>query len=210
MARGGREKTANGPERRCIATGDTAPKAGLIRFVVGPDQTIVPDVAGKLPGRGIWVSADRRALEKAAKKGLFKRAAGAPVRVPESLVADVEAALVQRLVGRLSVARKAGQAVAGATKVRDWLSKDVVACLVQAADGSEREKRKMRPPEGPDSRFEVLTAAEIGLSFGREHVIHAALAAGGLADSFREDAMRLSGVRDLDGSTAAGKVKKTI
>ncbi len=210
MARGGRDKTRGDPERRCIATGQTGPKAGLIRFVVSPENVIVPDIAGKLPGRGIWISADRAAISLAVAKNLFQRAVGKPVSVPDSLIGDVEALLVQKAVERLSIARKAGQAVAGATKVKDWLAKDEAALLIQAVDGSAREKSRLRPPAGPDSRFEVLSASEIGLSFGREHVIHAALAAGGLAEGFREDAMRLSGVRDLDGGSSAGKVKKTI
>ena len=74
MTRGGREKEQDDPERKCIATGEVSPKAGLIRFVVGPDGTVVPDVAGKLPGRGMYVSADRAAITKAATKGLFSRA----------------------------------------------------------------------------------------------------------------------------------------
>lgn len=210
MARGGREKDRSQPERRCIASGQTGPKSELIRFVASPDGAIVPDIAGKLPGRGIWVSANRSALEKAMSKGLFQRAAGQSVTVTPSLVADVEALLAQRLIERMSLARKAGQAVSGATKVKGWLAKDQAALLIQAIDGSPREKSRLRPPDGPDSQFEVLTASEIGLSFGREHVIHAALAAGGLARGFREDAMRLSGVRELDGGESAGKVKKTI
>ena len=178
--------------------------------MVAPDDVVVPDVAEKLPGRGIWLSATRAALTKAVEKRLFSKAAGRSVSVPESLVDDVQALLLQRATERLSLARKAGQAVAGATKVKDWLIKDEAMLLLQASDGSPREKSRFRPPDGEDTHIEVLTASEIGLSFGREHVIHAALAAGGLAESFREDAMRLSGVRDLHGGTSAGKVKKTI
>ena len=91
MGRGGQPKDrSEGPERKCIATGEAQPANGLIRFVVGPDGQIAPDIAGKLPGRGIWVSADRAALEKAAKKGLFARAARQPVTVPDDLLALVE------------------------------------------------------------------------------------------------------------------------
>jgi len=209
LARGGRSKDRTAPERRCIATGAVRPKPELIRFVASPDGEIIADIAGKLPGRGIWVSARRPALEKAIGKRLFSRAAGMAVSIPDGLLADVEAALVQRLVQTLALARKAGQAVGGATKVKDWLVSERAALLIQAMDGSPRERARMRPPDGPDSLIEALSAEEIGLSFGREHVIHAALAAGGLAETFREDAMRLSGVRELDGGISAGKVKKT-
>lgn len=209
MTRGGREKDRTVTERRCIVTGEVGDTDGMIRFVVGPDDTIVPDVAGKLPGRGIWVTARRGALETAVKKNLFARAARSPVKLPPALVADVEARLVERLVGHMSLARKAGQAVAGREKVLDWLEKGQAVLLFQASDGSPREKSRLRPPPGKGTRFEVLTASELGLSFGREHVIHAALAAGGLAGKAREDAMRLSGVRELDGGRPAGKVRQT-
>jgi predicted RNA-binding protein YlxR (DUF448 family) len=211
MGRGGRKTYRDDPERRCIVSGETHPKRGLIRFVVSPEGEVVPDVLGRLPGRGLWVSAERAQLETAVAKKLFSRAARAQVSVPGDLIASVEAALLRRTVDLLSMARKAGQAVTGFEKVKDWLVKDQAAILLQAADGSERGKSKLRPPGGRGSFFDVLTASELGLAFGREHVIHAALAPGGLADKFREDAVRLSGVReDGGGGPATGKVKKTI
>lgn len=207
MARGGRDKNRSEPERRCIVSGDAEPRSGLIRFVVGPDNVVVPDILEKLPGRGIWVSADRSSLEQAVKKNAFSRAARKTVIIPDSLVRDIEEGLVARLTGRLSVARKAGAAVAGFEKVKDWLGKDVVEILFQATDGSERGKLKLRPPRGKDCFFEVLSASELGLSFGRENVIHAALAAGGLVEGIRRDALRLSGVRENGGGVSTGKVK---
>ena len=207
MSRGGKDKTRDDPERRCIATGEVQPKRGLIRFAVSPDGVVVPDVLEKLPGRGIWVAADRAALETATKKGLFARAAKQAVTVPETLVEDVEALLVRRLIDGLSMARKAGRAIAGYEKVRDWLGKEDARILFQASDGSERGKSKLHAPGGRGSYFEVLTASELGLSFGRERVIHAALGFGGLTERIREDAIRLSGVREVDGGAATGKAK---
>jgi len=209
LTRGGREKTSGDPERRCIATGEVQPKRGLIRFGVSPDGIIVPDILEKLPGRGIWVSAEREALEKTVGKGLFARAARQQVTVPENLVADVEAALAKRLIDGISMARKAGKAVAGFEKVKDWLGREEARILFQATDGSERGKSKLHPPGGRGSFFQVLTASELGLSFGRERVIHAALGFGGLTERIREDAIRLSGVREVDGGETTGKVKKT-
>jgi predicted RNA-binding protein YlxR (DUF448 family) len=210
MTRGGTKMVREVPERRCIATGAVGPKAGLIRFVVGPDGAVVPDLAGKLPGRGIWVTADRAALEKAASKGLFARAAKAPVKVPEGLAEAVEAGLARRVVDLLSMARKAGQAVAGYEKVRGWLDEGRAKVLIQASDGSERGRSKLRPPGGEATFIGVLRASELGLAFGREHVIHAALAAGGLTERIGEDARRLSGVRERDGDAVTGKAKKTV
>ncbi len=210
MGRGGAQKNRSEPERRCIATGSVNPSRGLIRFVLGPDNAVVPDIAGKLPGRGMWVSSDRSALEEAVTRNHFARSAKAPAQASPDLVDAVEAALTRRLTDLLSLARKAGKAVAGYEKVKSWLDREDAVLLFQASDGSGRGKGKLRPPGGRGSHFEVLTASELGLSFGREHVIHAALAAGGLTDGIRDDALRLSGVRENDGASATGKVKKTI
>ncbi len=207
MSRGGRDKDRSDPERRCIATGDVQPKRGLIRFVVSPDNVVTPDILGKLPGRGIWVAAERSALEAAVAKKLFSRAAKQQVAVPDTLVTDVEALLLKRVTDGISLARKAGKAVAGFEKVKDWLGRDEARILLQASDGSERGKSKLYAPGGRGSFFEVLTASELGLSFGRERVIHAALGFGGLTERIREDAIRLSGVRDLDRGKTTEKVK---
>ncbi|WP_127901436.1 RNA-binding protein [Solirhodobacter olei] len=208
MTRGGAGKAADEPERRCIVTGEVQPKGGLIRFVVSPAGEVVPDILGRLPGRGIWVSADRAAIEKAAKKGLFARAARQAVTAPEGLAADVEAQLARRVVDLVSLARKAGEAVVGYEKVKDWLGKDRAAVLIQASDGSERGKSKLHPPAGPDSLIGCLSRQEMGLAFAREHAIHGALAAGGLATRVVEEAAKLARLRGLNGGGAAGKDTK--
>ncbi|MEZ5750505.1 MAG: RNA-binding protein [Paracoccaceae bacterium] len=205
MARGGREKDSDGPERRCIVSGQSQPRAGLIRFVVGPDASIVPDIAGKLPGRGIYVAADRAALEQAVKKRLFSRAAKMQVAVPDGLVETVHALVLKRVQETLSLARKAGQAVAGYEKVRDWLQQGEAAVLLQASDGSERGKTKLRAPEGEDTHVTCLTASELGFAFAREHVIHAALAAGSLSSRVVEEAAKLARLREQNGGDSAGE-----
>ena len=195
MTRGGRDKLQDDPERKCIATGEVQPKAGLIRFCLGPDDMIVPDLLARLPGRGFYVSADRAAIEKAAKKGLFARAARQPVKVPDDLADLVESLLLRRVIDLLSLARKAGDAVMGYEKVKEWLMKDKARVLIQASDGSERGKTKLRAPEGKNRFIGFLTAGEMGLAFGRERAIHAALAAGGLTTRVVEEAARLAGLR---------------
>ncbi|MBK5933981.1 hypothetical protein C8N32_12226 [Rhodovulum imhoffii] len=199
MGRGGSGLRAEAPERRCIATGEVQPKAGLIRFVVGPGDVIVPDVAEKLPGRGIWVSADRPALEAAIRRRMFARGAKRTVQVSADLLEQVEATLLRRVVEGLSLARKAGLAVAGFEKVKGWLTTGEAAILIQASDGSGRGKTKLRPPQGKNAYIDCLSAREMGLAFGREHVIHGALAAGGLAERVVKDASRLAGVRMTGG-----------
>ncbi|WP_373447812.1 MULTISPECIES: RNA-binding protein [Haematobacter] len=208
MTRGGREKVREEPERRCIVTGEVQPRQGLIRFVVGPEDRIFPDVTGKLPGRGIWVAADRAAVDKAARKGLFSRAARRAVTVPPDLADEVEGMVARRVVDLVSLARKAGEAVAGFEKVKDWLDKDRAAVLIQASDGSERGKTKLHPPGGTNTFIGCLTASELGLAFGREHAIHGALAAGGLATRVVEEAAKLAGLRGQIGGRAVGKDTK--
>ena len=209
MTRGTPKPAPDDPERKCLVTGEVSPKRGLIRFVVGPGDAVYPDIAGKLPGRGMYVSAEREALETAVKKRLFSRGAKRQGQVPDGLVDQVEAQLAKRATDRLALARKAGGAVAGFEKVKDWLDKDRCRILLQASDGSERGKTKLHRPGGRGSFFDILTSDELGLSFGRERVIHAALAAGRLAEDFRDDAVRLSGVRKREvGDEDAGKVNR--
>ena len=195
MGRGGVPKDrSDGPDRKCIATGEVQPKHGLIRFVAGPDNEVVPDILGKLPGRGIWVAADRDALDLAVRKRLFSRGAKAQVTVPEGLVAEVERQLAHRLVELISLQRKAGKAVAGYEKVKSWLQMEEAEVLIQASDGSGRGKSKLSTPHF-GTYIGWLTADELGLAFGRQTVIHGALASGGLTKRVVEEAQRLRGVR---------------
>jgi uncharacterized protein len=209
VTRGGRETDQDEPERKCIVSGESQPKAGLIRFVVGPDNSVVPDVVGRLPGRGFYVAADRAAIDKAAAKGLFSRAARQPVKAPDGLSDMIEAQLLRRVVELMSMSRKASGAVTGYEKVKDWLMKDRAAVLVQASDGSERGKTKLRPPGGSDTLISCLSAGELGLAFGRERAIHAALAAGGLTTRVVEEAARLAGLRGHIGGDSAAEETKT-
>ncbi|MGI3210762.1 RNA-binding protein [Roseovarius tibetensis] len=207
MGRGGQSKDrSDGPERKCIATGEVQPKNGLIRFVIGPEGQIAPDLAEKLPGRGIWVSADRAALDKAAQKRLFSRAAKQAVTVPEGLTDHVETLLAQRVVNLISLARKGGGAVCGYEKVKSKLTGEEAHVLIQASDGSERGKSKLSTPYRGDF-IGWLSAAELGRAFGRQTVIHAALDAGGLSQRVVEDAARLKGLRVSDGEIARRKGK---
>lgn len=199
MSRSGIPKDrTDGPERKCLATGETQPKFGLIRFVAGPDGQVVPDIIGKLPGRGVYVAADRAALEQAVAKRLFARGLKQPVTVPEGLLGEVERQLVRRVVDLISMARKSGDAVAGYEKVKAWLDREHAWVLIQATDGSGRGKSKLSTPH-LGRYIGWLTADELGMAFGRQTVIHAALASGGLGKRVVEEAQRLRGLRETDG-----------
>ncbi|MBK0401096.1 RNA-binding protein [Limibaculum sp. M0105] len=196
MTRGGRGWAHDAPERRCIASGESGPTGPLIRFVLGPDDSVVPDLAGKLPGRGAWLSADRAAVAKALKKNLFARAFRRPVRVAPDLADQLEALIARRLVDLVALARKAGQAVAGFEKVRARLGEGRVGVLVTASDAAADGRAKLaRIAPDHAGRIDLLDSGELGLAFGRDFAIHAALDAGGIADRALIEAGRLAGFR---------------
>ena len=205
MGRGGAPNDrSDGAERKCIATGEVQPKHGLIRFVIGPDNQVYPDILGKLPGRGIYVAADRAALELAVKKKAFAKSAKQPVTLPEGLIDEVERQLARRVVDLISLQRKAGKAVAGYEKVKGWLQAEEAEVLIQAVDGSGRGKSKLSTPHY-GHYIGWLTADELGLAFGRQTVIHGALASGGLTQRVVEEAGRLKGVRVNEGGSGHPK-----
>jgi len=191
------DEPETGPLRRCILTRERLPKERMIRFVVGPGREIVPDLNAKLPGRGIWLSAAGDVLETASAKGnltrAFARAARGPVVVPPDLLAVLQAALIRRISELLGLSRRAGQAVAGFDKAREWLRGGRARLVVQASDGSEAERLRLlsgaRLPV-----FTPLPGAALGRVFGRDYVVHVAIAPGKLAESLCTDAERLAGL----------------
>lgn len=195
MTRGGAAKERDGPERRCIATGVSGPKDPLIRFVLDPEGRLTPDLAERLPGRGVWLTAERRAVETAVKKRLFSRGFKQPVETPEGLVALLESLAAQRTIDAVSIARKAGLALNGFEKVRARLRKGSCGALLAASDGAEDGRGKIAALKGDTPLIEVLRSDELGLAFGRDSVIHATLDAGGATDRVLREARRLDGLR---------------
>jgi hypothetical protein len=183
------------PSRRCIVTGEVRPKPELIRFVVGPGATIVPDISGRLPGRGLWTAARRDIVEQAVAKRLFARAARTQVVADTGLAEQVERLLTARCGEWLGLARRAGQAVAGFVKVRTLVASDGAAVLVEAADGGTDSRGKLQALAPRLPVVDCLSAAELSAALGREHVVHAAVMPGGLAASLLVDAARLGGFR---------------
>jgi predicted RNA-binding protein YlxR (DUF448 family) len=187
-------------ERRCIATGAILPEEKLVRFVVSPDGTIVPDLDAKLPGRGIWLSASRSAMAKAIAKNDFSKAAKTKVSVAADLPEHVEKLIVARMQADLGMARRAGQLDAGFDNILRALDKKVPpALLLEASDGAADGRRKLQ--SAVKSRhldievIDSLTRAELSLALGRENVIHAAIRPGALADRLTLNSKRLAGLR---------------
>jgi uncharacterized protein len=190
-----------GPDRRavtrmCIVTRAVRPVSGLIRFVAGPDGTVVPDIRARLPGRGVWVTNANTLLAQAITRKLFQRGLKENLRIPDGLVTLVGDLLRKDALQMLSLANKAGLVTSGFAKIEGMRT---MLALVQASDGSEAEiarlqrmcRGKGRGHRDP-SVVRVFSAEELGLSIGREHVIHAALTAQETASVFMDRASRFA------------------
>jgi len=172
-------------DRTCIVTRKTAEPDELIRFVVGPDGAVVPDLKRKLPGRGCWVTADRLHVDKAAGKNLFARAFRKDVAVAPDLGALVDALLVKRALGALGLARKAGAVALGATKVESAVRSGEALFVLHAEEASEDGLRKITQARkatayagGPAIHaYKLFSEADLSLALGGTNVIHAAVLA---------------------------------
>ncbi|HLY46773.1 MAG TPA: RNA-binding protein [Stellaceae bacterium] len=183
------------PQRRCLVTGEVRDRAQLLRFVVGPDGQIVPDVAARLPGRGLWLTPRRDIVERAVAKRLFARAARRSVSAPAELADRVEGLLARRCCDSLGLARRAGLAVAGFERVREAVRRGGSGLLLCALDGAAGGRGKLAALGHGVPVVGVLTAAELGAAFGRERIVHAVVAGGPLCRRLMLDLSRLAGLR---------------
>jgi len=194
--------TGGSRERRCIVTGEGLPEARLLRFVLAPDGQIVPDVEAKLPGRGVWVSADRALIAQAVAKRLFARAAKAPAAADSGLPERAELRLVERILAHLGLARRAGDLILGFDQVDKALrSANPPVLIIEAAEAASDGRRKLQAAATTRGHVPfvigALTNAELSLALGRENVVHAALNPGRIAERLIFEAARLSGFRAL-------------
>lgn len=213
-------KTAAPLERTCIVSRATRPVDELIRFVLAPDGTVVPDLKRDLPGRGVWVTASAEAVATAEKKRLFARGFKAEVRVEPGLAERVGTLLERAALGALAMANKAGLVVTGFGKVETALGRDAVAVLIHASDAAPDGIRKLaaamkrRFGDGPGVPVVRSIASEqLDLALGRSNVIHAAVLEGRAAAAFleRERALvrfRASGADGTDAEESASGAAK--
>jgi predicted RNA-binding protein YlxR (DUF448 family) len=190
-----REAPEAGPQRRCIVTGESGDRARLMRFVVDPQGEIVPDLAGRLPGRGLWLTARRDIVERAVTKRVFARAARRPVTAAAGLADRVEGLLAQRCCDALGFARRAGLAVCGFERVSSALRAGKGGLLVLAIEGAAGGRRKIDGFARDLPVVSVLTASELGAAFDRDRVVQAAIGPGPLCARLIADAERLTGFR---------------
>ncbi len=187
--------------RACALTRVRRPKHELIRFVLGPDGAVVPDLKEKLPGRGMWLTAAQDAVADAAKRNVFSRALKAQAKVPEGLAVQVDRLLAEAALSALSLANKAGEAVFGNAKVGEAIAKGRVLALVHAREAAEDGCRKLdgkargMSEEGTIPSIRAFGVDELSLASGRPNVIHAALIQGGAAQNVLAAASRLERYR---------------
>ena len=180
------------PERTCIVTREARPAAELIRFVLGPEGEVYPDLKHKLPGRGVWVTARADKVDEAVRRRLFSRAFKAEAKAAPTLSATIAEALRTDVRQGLALANKAGAVVTGFGKVEATIAEKPLAALIHAAEAAEDGRRKLaaalRKRFGDAiSGVPVITDLsndELSLALGRSHVIHAALVAGAGSDGF--------------------------
>jgi predicted RNA-binding protein YlxR (DUF448 family) len=199
----GATSVAPGTERTCALTRELKPAAEMIRFVMGPRGEAVPDVKRKLPGRGIWVTATRTAIEDAIERNVFARGFRRDVRVAHDLAEQTERLIERAVLDALAIAGKAGTVVSGFSKVEAAVGRDDILALIHAADASDDGKRKLaaalhRNTTGKSREIVVIdafTGAQLDLALNRPNVVHAALLAGPGSETFLARAARLTRFR---------------
>lgn len=188
-------------ERRDAVSGEVMAEAKLIRFVAGPDGGVVPDLARKLPGRGVWVAATREGVDQAVKRNAFARSAKAPLKAAPDLADQVAALLHQRLLSALGLARRSGDLIFGFEKAAAAVQAGRVAWMIEASDGSADGRRKMGQAAGrapsPPRLFGAFDSDELSLALSLGPVIHLGFLAGGAAGRWTVDVERYAGFRPL-------------
>ena len=182
--------------RTCIASGRQQPKFDMVRFVIGPDHRPVPDLEEKLPGRGLWLSAEHHVIHTACIKNLFAKRARQRVDIDTAMPDTLVRLLVQRCVRWIELARRAGQTVIGFDEVRRLLAENGSGHLLSAHDGGLDGRKKIARLAGERSVLDALSATEMGGALGRERVVHALVLADGLGKSLVRDMGRLAGLRN--------------
>ncbi len=191
-----RAKDALVPTRKCIVLGAERPKQEMIRFVVGPDGQVVPDLEAKLPGRGLWLSAERDVVNTACAKRLFAKAARSKAEAPEGLADLLEGLLAARCIGLLGMARRSGSVVSGYEKVRAFLQDGKAGLLLAAREGAIGGRRKVRNLAPELKEWDRLSGLELAQALGKETVIHVAVSRGSLAERLACECRRLEGFRE--------------
>ncbi len=182
--------------RKCLVTGAIIPKQDLIRFVVDPEKILIADIKQTLPGRGYWVKADRQTILKAIQKNIFTKKIDEKFTIDKNLLLRIETQIKNKVLQYISLSRKAGQAIFGFDKIKASLLNQSIHLLIQAEDGSNREKHRILTKTIPNVIDNCLTGSELGQVFGREKVVHCALFESHLIEKIIFNANRLNNLKN--------------
>ncbi|EJF91260.1 RNA-binding protein [Bartonella tamiae] len=195
-------------DRTCIVTKKSGSPDELIRFVADPDGQIVPDIKANLPGRGAWVQASYKSVEDAIKRKAFSRSLKKEVIVSQDLAELVDSLLMKAALGHLAMARKAGAVITGASKVDKAIRSGDVRLILHAIEAAEDGKRKIaqaifsayQNDKKTVTALSLFTMDEMGVAFGDNHVVHAALMNMKAANGFIKMAKKLVAYRGIEDS----------
>ena len=205
-----RSVKADGPQRRCLVTRRFGAKENLIRFVVGPGNRVEPDVAAKLPGRGIWLSAERDVVNTACARNLFAKGFRAAVSVDAQLSLRVEELVAKRCLGLLGLARRAGDVTLGFERVHEALATGAAGIGVIALGAAENSRRRIERAARETPLCSLFTARELAQALGREHAVYVAVAKGRNAARLVVEAGRLAGFRQATASRSPGATREEM
>ena len=194
----------DGPERTCIVTRRKAAPEMMIRFVLDPDQAVVPDLRRKLPGRGVWLTPSASIVAEAVRKSAFARGFKTKVKADAMLADTVDTLMVQDALQSLAMANKASAVTTGFAKVEAALTAGRAAAILHATDGVEDGIRKLdalarRRGDAGESvlSIKLFASQRLDLALGRTNVIHAALATGPAGNAFLSRCHRLMVYRSV-------------
>jgi predicted RNA-binding protein YlxR (DUF448 family) len=76
------------PFRTCVVTKEKLPKKELLRIVRNTEGSVVPDLTGKLNGRGAYIKKDLETLNKAKKNKALEKAL--EVSITDEVYSEIE------------------------------------------------------------------------------------------------------------------------
>ena len=184
------------PMRKCLVTGENCERKDLIRFVIDPKNRLIADIDQTLPGRGYWVKIDRQIIVKALQENIFLKTIKKKISIDMNLILSIEDQIKQKIIQHISMSRKAGKVIFGFEKIKSTLLTNTIKLLIQAKDGSEKEKKRILTKSIPLIIDNCLTGYELGKPFGRERVIHCAVLESGFCEKIIFFANRLNNLKN--------------
>ena len=178
--------------KKCIVTGNNLEKEFMFKFVLSPEGNIIPDLNEKLPGNNFWISSKREIMIEAQKKETFKNFFKIENKKNKNILNDLIFLLKKRIIQRVSLARKSSYAICGYQKIKSALSQNKIGLLIQALDGSKKEKNRLRGNFNKKFQIECLKSSEIGVAFGRDYIVHAGILTKGYNEKFKNDVQKLN------------------